>query len=62
MQYTNSLIFIVSNIKNSISRIMVLYGIITFLKCDHTILYQVLSQLHFTWRDKQPALSPKNLM
>ena len=41
---------------------MVVRGMITFLKYDHPNLQEVLSQSLFTWRDNQPALSPKKLM
>ena len=61
MRYYNWLIFIESNFKITF-RTMVVRGMITFLKYDHPNLQQVLSQSLFTWRDNQPALSPKKLM
>ena len=61
MRHYNWLIFIESNFKITF-RTMVVRGMITFLKYDHPNLQQVLSQSLFTWRDNQPALSPKKLM
>ena len=61
MRHYNWLIFIESNFKITF-RTMVVRGMITFLKYDHPNLQEVLSQSLFTWRDNQPALSPKKLM
>ena len=61
MRHYNWLIFIESNFKITF-RTMVVRGMITFLKYDHPNLQEVLSQSLFTWRDNEPALSPKKLM
>ena len=62
MQPSNSLIFILSNIKISIFITMVLSELSRFLKYDYPTLYRVPSQFPFTRKENHPALAPKNFV
>ena len=48
MQHSNSIIFILSNVKISYFSTLVLSEMSIFVKCDYPTLYRVLSQFHFT--------------